>query len=114
MLTAMVCGAIKTSKSYLHALGDGILQDIDAESRVKKVKRWLLSEYNNYDVSFLPHIEPIMTARIAQNQEMVFAIDGSEAGQGCTVLMISLTMVRLSPLVLLGDGVLYFGRQKAP
>lgn len=91
-LTAMVCGAIRTSKSYLHSLGDGILQDIDAESRVKVVKRWLLSEYNNYDVSFLPHIEPILSAYIAQNKEMVFSIDGSEAGRGCTVLMISLTI----------------------
>lgn len=88
----MVCGTIRTSKSYLHSLGDGLPQNIDAESRVKTVKRWLLSKYNDYDVSFLPHIESILTAHIAKEQEMVFAIDGSEAGQGCTVLMISLTI----------------------
>ena len=91
-LAAMICGAIKTSKSYLHSLGSELPQDIDSESRVKNVKRWLTNKYTDYEVSFLPFIEPILESRISQNKEMVFAIDGSEAGQGCTVLMISLTI----------------------
>lgn len=91
-LTAMICGAIKTGKSYLHSLGSELPQDIDSESRVKNVKRWLINKYTDYDVSFLPFIEPVLESHIYQNREMVFAIDGSEAGQGCTVLMISLTI----------------------
>lgn len=91
-LVAMICGAIRTSKSYLHSLGSALPQDIDFESRVKNVKRWLTNQYTDYNLSFLPFIEPILESYIAQNKEMVFAIDGSEAGQGCTVLMISLTI----------------------
>ena len=40
-LIAMLCGIIKTGKSYLHSLGSEFPQDIDLESRVKNVKRWL-------------------------------------------------------------------------
>jgi len=89
---AMICGAIKTSKSYLHSLGSALPQDIDSESRVKQVKRWLTNKYTDYDVSFLPFIAPILENHISKNKEMIFAIDGSEAGKNCTVLMISLTI----------------------
>ncbi|MFT6320969.1 MAG: hypothetical protein ACJAT4_001898 [Granulosicoccus sp.] len=89
-LTAIICGAIKTSKSYLDCLGSELPQDIDSESRVKNVKRWLTSKYTDYEVSLLPFIEPILESYISHNKEMVFAIDVSEAGQGHTVLMISL------------------------
>lgn len=88
----MLCGIIKTGKSYLHSLGSEFPQDIDLESRVKNVKRWLTNSYTDYDITFLPCIAPILAYYIAQNKEMVFAIDGSEAGQGCTALMISLTI----------------------
>lgn len=88
----MICGTIKTSKSYLYSLGSQLPQEIDSESRVKNVKRWLTNKYTDYEVSFLPFIEPILESYISQNKEMVFAIDGTEAGQGCTVLMISLTI----------------------
>jgi len=88
-LAAMICGAIKTGKSHLHSLGSALPQDIDLESRVKNVKRWLTSKYTDYDVSFLPFITPVLSSHISQNREMVFAIDGSEVGRGCTALMIS-------------------------
>lgn len=91
-LTAMICGAIRTSKSYLHSLGSELPQDIDSESRVKNVKRWLTNEYTDYDISYLPFIEPLLKSHILQEKEMVFAIDGSDVAQGCTVLMISLTI----------------------
>lgn len=91
-LVGMLCGAIRTSKSHLHSLGSGLPQNIDSESRVKSVKRWLASRYTDYEVSFLPCIEPLIANFISQNKEMTFAIDGSEAGQGCTALMISLTI----------------------
>lgn len=91
-LTAMICGAIRTSESYLHSLGSELPQDIDSESRVKNVKRWLTNRYTDYDISYLPFIEPLLQSYILQDKEMVFAIDGSDVAQGCTVLMISLTI----------------------
>ena len=93
-LTAMICGAIRTNKSDLESLGSELPQDIDSESRFKHVKRWLINTYTDYDISFLPFIEPILENYIAQNKEMVFSIDGSDVAQGCTVLMISLTVYK--------------------
>jgi hypothetical protein len=55
--TAMICGAIKMSKSYLDCLGSELPQDIDSESRVKNIKLWLTSKYTDYAVSFLPILE---------------------------------------------------------
>lgn len=91
-LTWQLCGMIKTGKSYLHSLGSEFPQDINLESRVKNVKRWLQSTYTDWDITYLPCIAPILGCFIAQGKQMVFAIDGSEAGSGCTALMISLTI----------------------
>lgn len=88
----MVCGAIRVGKSCLQSLGSELPQDIGSESRAKNVKRWLTNEYTDYDVSFLPFIELVLENHISQDKEMVLAIDGSEAGKGCTVPMISLTI----------------------
>ena len=91
-LAWQLCGIIKTGKSYLHSLGSEFPQDIDLESRVKKVKRSLISTYTNYEITFFPCIAPILACYIGQGKEIVFAIDGSEVASGCTALMISLTV----------------------
>lgn len=62
------------------------------ESRVKKVKRWIRNSYTDWEITFIPCIAPILAAYIVKGKEMVFAIDGSEAGGACTALMISLTV----------------------
>ena len=87
-----LCGIIKTGKSYLRSLGSEFPQDIDLESRVKNVKRWLQNDYTDWSITFVPCITSILACFIGQDKEMVFAIDGSEAGNGCTALMISLTI----------------------
>jgi len=91
-LAWQLCGIIKTGKSYLHSVGSEFPKDIDLESRVKNVKRWLINKYTDYDITFFPCIAPILACYIGQGKEMVFAIDGSETGMGCTTLMISLTV----------------------
>lgn len=91
-LAWQLCGIIKTGKSHLHSLGSEFPQDIDLESRVKSVKRWLINKYTDFDITFLPCIAPILACYICKDKEIVFAIDGSEIGMGCTGLMISLTV----------------------
>lgn len=87
-----LCGIIKTGKSYLHSLGSEFPQDINLESRAVKVKRWLKSSYTDWEITFFPCIAAVLACFIGQGKEMVFAIDGSEAGNGCTALMISLNV----------------------
>lgn len=91
-LAWQLCGIIKTGKSYLHSVGSEFPQDIDLESRVKNVKRWLTNKYTDFKITFFPCIASILACYISQGKEMVFAIDGSETGMGCTTLMISLTV----------------------
>jgi len=92
VLISMLCGVIKTGKSYLHSLGSEFSGSIDLESRVKRVKRWLINERTDWQTHFIPCIEAILGKYIFENKELVFAIDGSEVGNGCTALMISLVV----------------------
>lgn len=48
-LTWQLCGIIKTGKSYLHAVGSEFPQDIDLESRIKNIKRWLTNKYTGFE-----------------------------------------------------------------
>lgn len=89
-LTWMICGLIKSGKSHLNEIASGLPHSTDLESRVKKIKRWLLSDYNDWSVHFVPCLSFILQAFISKDREMVFAIDGSDLGNGCTALMISL------------------------
>ena len=91
-LAWMLCGIIKTGKSHYHSLGSCFTEKIDFESKVKKVKRWITTTYTDWETHFIPCIASILHSYKVQDKEMVFAIDGSEAGQGCTVLMISLVV----------------------
>lgn len=91
----MICGLIRRGKSHLKdlsSLGSEFPQLIHLESRVKKAKRWLQSKHTSWEGHFLPSISAILALRIAKGEEMFFAIDGSEVGQGCTALMISLVV----------------------
>ena len=95
ILLWMLCGAIKRGKSHLKDLGSEFPEDIvpiaiGMESRVKKVKRWLTNKYTDYEITFVPCIDSILQGYIKDNKELVFSIDGSEVGNGCTALMISL------------------------
>jgi hypothetical protein len=88
----MICGLIRSGKSHLKDLGTEFPELIHLESRVKKVKRWLQNKHTSWESHFLPSISAILARSIANEEEIVFAIDGSEVGQGCTALMISLVV----------------------
>lgn len=91
-LIFLICGMIRTGKSHLHEVGSELPGLIDLESRVKRVKRWLTNKYTGWEVHFLPFVHAVLARQMALSKELVFAIDGSEVGNGCTGLMISLVV----------------------
>ena len=75
----MICGLIRTGKSHLKDLGSEFPELIHLESRVKKAKRWLQNKHTSWESHFLPSISAILAHRITKGEEIVFAIDGSDA-----------------------------------
>jgi len=87
-LINLMYGIIKSKKSSLSGIAEGVPSRKKFASKIKQLKRWLLSEYNNYDAHFLPLIEVLLKS-LAKRGELIFAIDGSIMGNGCIGLMIS-------------------------
>lgn len=87
-LINLMYGIIKSKKSSLSGISEGIPSRKKFASKIKQLKRWLLSDYNNYDTHFLPLIEVLLEA-LAKRGELIFAIDGSVLGNGCIGLMIN-------------------------
>ena len=89
ILTGMLFAMIKSGQSSLHEVGNKYPDSTDLESRIKKVKRWLDSKYSDFNTFYIPYIYLLFNA-IPSTSPLVIAIDGSEIGNGCTVLMLSL------------------------
>ncbi len=60
----------------------------DSESGVKQAKRWLKSQYTDYDLHFFTYLSPLLTI-LASTGELILVIDGSETGKKCIILLIS-------------------------
>lgn len=58
------------------------------ESRVKQYSRWMQNERIDQSGYYLPYIEALLD--VANTQTLTFVIDGSEVGDGCITLMVSL------------------------
>lgn len=79
---------IKKGESSLQKLGEGLEEDIDVESKVKKVKRFLKSKYTDYQSFFLPFITSLL-AGFATTPRLLIVIDGSVVGNGCMASVVS-------------------------
>jgi len=95
LLTAMLTSLLRGKRASLKCIGKHLLYSIDLESRIKKCKRWLDSQYTDYCSFFLPHIGPILE-KLAASGPLLLAIDGSEVGRGCMGLMISVVYKKRS------------------
>jgi len=87
-LTKMLYAIINSGQSSLSRIGSEMPGGSDVESRVKQAKRWLDSKYSDYESFFLPHIQPLLQG-LANHGPLLIAIDGSEVGQDCMALMVS-------------------------
>lgn len=89
VLAKMINSCAKTKKCSLSTLSGSSVSDTrQSESRIKQVKRWLCSKWTDWDAFFAPYIAHLLT-QLAKRGELILVIDGSETGQNCCTLMLS-------------------------
>lgn len=88
VLGAMVSGILLQGSSRLSDLGRANAEHKQQASKEKQYKRWLMSNHTSYRIHYLPYIVALLK-NLSRHSDLVFSIDGSTAGQGCMVLMLS-------------------------
>lgn len=87
-LAAMVSGIVLGRSCQLPTIASKTPDGAKVDSRVKRYSRWVQNEEIHCDGYYLPFVQELLY-RLAAIRELVFVIDGSEVGQGCMTLMIS-------------------------
>lgn len=87
-LSGLVAGIVQGRSSQLPTIARKVPVPAKPESRVKQYSRWIQNEQIDQNSYYLPYIEALLN--LANTQKLVFVIDGSEVGDGCITLMISL------------------------
>jgi len=88
-LAALVSGIVLGKSCQLPTIARKAPDRAKADSRIKRYSRWIQNERIEYQAYYLPFVQELLY-RLAEIRELVFIIDGSEVGQGCITLMISL------------------------
>lgn len=88
-LAAMIAGIVQAKSCQLPAIARKTPDQAKADSRIKRYSRWVQNERIEYEGYYLPFVGDLLTS-LAQIRELVFIMDGSEVGQHCITLMISL------------------------
>ena len=86
-LAAMVSGIVGSQRTNLPAIAGRVPDGSKRESRVKKYYRWLTNKRIGTELYFLPFADALL--RSLAHSPLVLAMDGSEAGRGCLILMVS-------------------------
>lgn len=92
-LVNLVYGIIKSNASNLSKIASEMKGFQKFASKVKGVKRWILSKYNSYNTHYQSFIVVLLKALYRRSKKLgiplTFAIDGSVTGDECLTLMIS-------------------------
>jgi Transposase DDE domain len=88
-LAALISGIVLGKSCQLPTIARKAPDQAKADSRVKRYTRWIQNERVDYAGYYLPFVSQLVF-HLAQIRELVFVIDGSEVGQACITLMISL------------------------
>ncbi len=88
-LAALVSGIVLGKSCQLPTIARKAPDRAKADSRIKRYSRWIQNERVDVEGYYLPFVRELLY-RLAEIRELVFIIDGSEVGQGCITLMISL------------------------
>jgi len=87
-LVNIIYGILRGGSCNLSRIASKIRGITKFSSKVKGVKRWIMSPHNSYDVHYEAFAEALLEA-LSRQRELVFAIDGSVMGDGCITLMVS-------------------------
>lgn len=87
ILTMMITGIVVGKKAQLSEMSNHIPQRAKPESMVKRFHRFVKNERVDVQTYFLPFAKAILDH--LSGQTLHFAVDASQVGRGCMVLMVS-------------------------
>lgn len=87
-LAALISGIVGSRSTNLPAIAGKVPDGTKKESRVKRFSRWIRNERVERAAYYLPYADAMLKG-LATCRALLLAIDGSEVGRGCLVLMVS-------------------------
>ena len=81
-LAAFISGIVGSKSSQLPSIATKIADQAKAESRVKRLSRWLDNEHIKEEIYFLPYAEILLTCLALET--LVWVMDVSGVGRGCS------------------------------
>ena len=85
-LAAFISGIVGSKSSQLPSIATKLSDQAKAESRVKRLSRWLDNEQIKEEIYFLPYAEMLLSGLGLET--LVLVMDGSGVGRGCSALML--------------------------
>ena len=86
-LAAMISGIVGSQKTRLSAIASKMPGQVQRESRIKRLSRWIKNERITREAFFVPFITPLLQ-RFPPGP-LVLVVDGSDVGHGCVALVVS-------------------------
>jgi hypothetical protein len=86
-LAYLISGIVGSKHVNLRLVAEQVPDGTKNESRIKRFSRWLSNEQIEADIYFLPFAAALLTN--LSEQVLALAIDGSDVGQECVTLLVS-------------------------
>jgi len=96
-LAMMITGIVMSRKAQLSVMSEEIPEEAKNQSREMRMRRWVSHERIDVEMTYMPFAQQILEA--LAHVPLVLAMDGSQVGRGCMVLMVGVIYKsRLLPL----------------
>jgi Transposase DDE domain len=89
VLSCIINGIIKKGTCNIDEIAREMPSKTDFVSRVAQVKRWLSNKFSLYNIHYLPCLQAFLGQIGINSSELIFIIDATDIGNGCTALMVS-------------------------
>ena len=96
-LAMMITGIVMSRKAQLSVMSEEIPVDAKDKSIEMRMRRWVKHSRIDVEVTYMPFAQHILAG--LASEPLVLAMDGSQVGRGCMVLMVGVVYrTRLLPL----------------
>lgn len=88
-LAYLIAGTIGAKSCQLPSIATKVIDDRQAESKIKTFYRWLKNKHVTDECYFLPYAQALLSVLCNQPKVIAIAIDGSVVARNCITLMAS-------------------------
>lgn len=89
VLAALISGIVGSKRTNYAQIASKVPDDTKPESRVKRYSRWVNDIEEDQEVYEMPFARELLVNLAESQEELVFAMDGSEVGRKCVALLVS-------------------------